>query len=110
MDAIKFIAERNRMCKSSVHCVGCSLSNKAVGLCTKWCFEHPEEAVAAVEQWAKEHPRKTRQLEFLKVFPNADVVDGLLFCPRSVDRAYICKCARKECGECRREFWMQEVE
>lgn len=70
----------------------------------------PEALVQDMEQWVLKHPRKTRQSEFLKIFPRADVTDGLLFCPRPVDRAYICKCAGKVCADCRREFWMQEVE
>lgn len=110
MDAIKFIAERNRMCKSSASCVGCMLSNKASGLCTKWCFEHPDEAVAAVEQWANEHPRKTRQSEFLKQWPNAKAGNGVLFCPKNVDTKFQCCITVKRCDDCRREFWMQEVE
>ena len=115
MDAIKFIAERNRMCKSSVSCVGCTLSNKAVGLCIKWCFEHPEEAAAAVEQWANEHPRKTRQSEFLKQWPRAkmDKRHVLLIQPCDIDAiAYEdggLNCDGS-CDKCRREFWMQEVE
>lgn len=42
-----------------------------------------------IEQWSREHPRKTRQDVFLKQWPNAAVYGG---------------------GDCRREFWMQEVE
>lgn len=111
MDAVKFMKERNRMCKASGACAGCALRDKATGLCPKWCFEHPEEAVAAVEKWAEEHPIKTRQSEFLKQWPNASAdEDGVLFCPKTVDSAHICYCKDKGCVVCRREFWLQEVE
>lgn len=35
------------------------------------CFDrhYEEEAVAIVEKWSAEHPKKTRQSEFLKIFP-----------------------------------------
>lgn len=56
MDAVKFLAERQRMCGTYDICEGCALHKMHIGLCPKWCFEHPEEAVAAVEKWAKEHP------------------------------------------------------
>lgn len=118
MDAVDFITERNRMCKSSASCAECVLSNKVIGLCTKWCFEHPEEVVAAVEQWANEHPRKTRQSEFLKMFPNVDLdsegVINILPCQMDTKRYPVndngggCKTA--PCVICKQEFWMQEVE
>lgn len=116
MDAVKFMKERNRMCKASSACAGCALHDKATGLCPKWCFENPEEAVAAVEKWAKEHPRKTRQSEFLKMFPNVMLnSDGQPYmCPRTLDNAYHpdsnCILDVDVCRRCREKFWNQEVE
>lgn len=115
MDAVKFLAERQRMCKASGACAGCALGNKATGLCPKWCFEHPEEAVAAVEKWAEEHPRKTRQSEFLKQWPNAqlDDYDSIKICPKLLtgvapsNNGQGCVCL---CYVCRHNFWSQEVE
>lgn len=81
MDAVKFLAERERMCKTYDICEGCPLRKMHTGLCYKLCFKHPEEAVAAVEKWAQEHPRKTRQSEFLKLFPDAPLnIDGAVRC------------------------------
>ena len=38
-----------------------------------------EETVSKVEQWAKDHPVKTRQSEFLKKFQDAKIgKDGVL--------------------------------
>lgn len=72
-------------------------------------------AVRFVERWSKEHPRKTRQSVFLEQYPNAVLdKDGVLsICPASVgsdvSEKYRCLCST-DCGACRREFWMQEVE
>lgn len=67
--------------------------------------------------WSKEHPRKTRQTELLKMFPEAHVsANGSLYlCPASVSAAYRdengnCKVRRIKCADCRKEFWGQEVE
>lgn len=73
-----------------------------------------ERMVKAVEQWAKEHPVKTRQSEFLKQWPHARLVDGkwLPLCPKSVERDYepAESCDLASCAKCRKEFWTAEVE
>ena len=42
--------------------------------------EYTEKSVQIVEQWAKEHPIKTRQSQLLRMFPNAMIneSDGVL--------------------------------
>lgn len=111
MDAFEFLKERKRMCNSYKGCGGCPLERGNCGLNTSTSNEECERIVATVEKWSKEHPRKTRQSEFLKQWPNASVnTDGILFCPKTVDSAHICYCKDKGCGVCRREFWGQEVE
>lgn len=115
MDALKFIEERNRMC-----------DYYRGGNATSWCAECPAfqmtcvsvrsvtaEYIAAVEQWSKEHPRKTRQDVFLEQWPNCmmgdDDVVGM--CPRNVDKMYACNgLTFAGCPDCRHNFWMQEVE
>lgn len=77
--------------------------------------------MAEVEQWAKEHPAKTRQSEFLEQWPEAriDKTTGVLtICPAELTKE--CRDDREACGAysvetcvcepCRRKFWMQEVE
>lgn len=69
--------------------------------------------VAQVEQWTKEHPVKTRQSEFLKMYPNAKIDDdGILYMgPCMLDTVgYDDKreCV-KQCNDCRREYWLQEI-
>lgn len=111
MDAIEFIRERNRMCNAPEgSCAQCPANgnNCLVGLKSQLCAN---EQVNLVEQWSKEHPRKTRQSEFLKQWPEAelDTLGVLDLCPSRVSAAYR-NCATNNCSDCRREFWMQEVE
>jgi hypothetical protein len=108
MDAVEFLKalERRRNYKRGPNDGHCN-----------WAFiyfDHRghEELVAEVEQWAKEHPAKTRQSEFLEQWPNCMMDDdgAVGMCPRNVDKNYICDLnSSAGCPGCRREFWMQEV-
>lgn len=112
MDALEFLRERKRMCNLCKHCEGCPLERAGCGLGTSASDEEYEKIIAAVEQWSKEHPRKTRQSVFLEQWPEAqrNDDDGILFCPKTVDTTFRCDAIFKKCRDCRREFWMQEVE
>lgn len=69
--------------------------------------------VEAAEKWAAEHPIKTRQSEFLKLFPYARVkkANGLpMASPCDLDGKLAGKCGRIPCLECRKKFWLTEVE
>lgn len=114
MEALEFLRERKRMCNLCKHCEGCPLERAGCGLGTSASDEEYEKIIAAVEQWSKEHPRKTRQSVFLEQYPEAEIDErgDLMLCPRriSVDfRSRYANCT-KMCSDCRREFWMQEVE
>ena len=69
-----------------------------------------EYMVSAVERWAKGHPTKTRQTEFLKQFPNAQKdVKGLInICPGKLQVDF--SCGPCDCDECRRAYWGKEIE
>ena len=115
MDAVKFIKERKRMCNGRL-CADCPLfavhQMACLSDCKEWCMDHPEASVTVVEKWAEEHPRKTRQSEFLRMWPNAVTPKGVLVInPCHID----CECDKTycdagRCRDCRREFWGQEVE
>ena len=69
-------------------------------------------AVKFVERWAAEHPAKTRQSELLKLFPNAHVdLEGCLrINPCNIFGKKVAECAGYTCAECRKAFWLVEVE
>ena len=113
MDAVEFLKTLRRMCNCECH--KCEFGKRLSGFetCTVWRKTHPKEAVAIAERWAKEHPVKTRQSEFLKLFPGADVgeTDGCLSLnPCFVYEKMRKECAGRKCSECRKAFWLAEVE
>lgn len=122
MDTVKFIEERNRMCKSfDAGCKGCPAFNVcehelscAVGQLSTL---DATTQIAIVEEWSAAHPRKTRQSVFLEQWPEADIDDcGVLkVCPVPISTSHRniygrCALAGVKCSDCRREFWMKEVE
>lgn len=120
MDAIKFIEERNRMCKSFDKGYGCQMCPACDNdLCCVVSVTSTLDATAQitiVEKWSAEHPRKTRQSVFLERNPEAlaDKFGVLQICPRYISAAHRdgdgeCKEPRIRCVDCCREFWMQEV-
>ncbi len=120
MDAMEFIKERNRMCQFYGDvCIGCPAHNaygESACLVGIELQDNAEEQVQIVKQWSAAHPPKTRQSEFLSHYPCARIdsqsvlyacpadVYGNNACPKNKDSAPII------CYDCRREFWMQEVE
>ena len=118
MDAVEFLKAKVRMCEN-IHCEACGLHSGNIYYVT-YCFVYPDEAVAAVEKWAKEHPIKTRQSEFLKVIPNAPMRipgDVLDVCPNEVDATQSCPTSTKPsdqtldiCYLCKKAYWLAEVD
>lgn len=116
MDALDFLKERRRMCLSYDACKGCPLERGTCVLSVNTSDKICERVIATVEQWSKEHLRKTRQSEFLKQYPCAKIdSQGVLYaCPADVYGNNACPKNKEDapiiCHDCRREFWMQEVE
>ena len=118
MDALEFLRERKRMCNLHKDCEGCPLEGTKCVVSSIVPDEDYKRIIATVEQWAKEHPRKTRQSVFLKQWPTAKIDESgcLDVCPYLVSATHRDedgRCAimmQSKCYDCRREFWMQEVE
>nr|DAH49294.1 MAG TPA: hypothetical protein [Caudoviricetes sp.] len=116
MDALEFLRERKRMCKSFNRCSdGCPAWNGSCKLETGTDLEcEADKQVEIVNKWAATHPRKTRQSVFLEQWPEAKRADNILaVCPKVLDMSLPCwiyNNANVACEDCRREFWMQEVE
>nr|DAS59588.1 MAG TPA: hypothetical protein [Caudoviricetes sp.] len=111
MDAVKYVKTKYRLCRSKDSCSECPLQDKENCCCIADIIEYAEKAAQIVEQWAKDHPVKTRQSEFLKMFPNAviDEDDGILCInPCTIDESIGCTNG-KGCDGCRRKFWLTEV-
>ena len=107
MDAVDCMKAVTRMLKSGT--IDCAIQ-KYISAQKKNDYEG---MVEAAEQWAAEHPVKTRQSEFLKLFPGADVgeTDGCLTLnPCNVYEKMRKECSIPKCSDCRRKFWLAEVE
>lgn len=123
MDAVKFLVTRDRMCGSfNGRCTGCEVKKRmgAGDVCIHYMEQHPQEVIEIVERWGKDHPRKTRQSEFLKMFPDARLFDGVLAIdPCKINslkfdskecRSHIDEFGCLSCDKCREQFWLEEVE
>ena len=113
MDAVEFLKARSRMCNDNV-CEGdCPLFY----CCNDRIDDNMVELVSIVEQWAKAHPIKTRQSEFLKQWPDAEISDDGLpsIAPCQLDVRFVQGESPKDCedrgvcGKCRRDFWLKEI-
>ena len=118
MDAVEFFKTVNRLCKNR----GCNVCPSGKEETCMVGFDDDsiksiEETVSKVEQWAKDHPVKTRQSEFLKMFPNADLkiitrlspcsLDGPMKPLRCAKYGYLSITCR--CDRCRDDYWNEEV-
>ena len=114
MDAVEFLKTLCRMCNCERHKCTFGKRLSVFVTCTVWRKTHPDEAVAIVEKWAKEHPVKTRQSVFLEQFPNAPIytnTHNVALDPCLVDTTLRGHCPTgRGCDICRREFWLAEVE
>lgn len=116
MDAIEFIKERQRLCQTYVDCFKCPAYNNNTGGCnfnTASGYEATEQ-IRLLEEWSAAHPHKTRQSEFLKQYPNADLdEDGILkVCPKIVEGSSYMdshKCGLVPCAVCHKAYWLKEI-
>ena len=114
MDAVEYVKQRDRMCDYYVNCDDCPAGNY------EGCSSLNEipNLVPIVEKWAKEHSVKTRQSEFLKQWPNAEIGgDGFpSVAPCQLDVRLIHRESKVDCedrgvcNKCRRDFWLKEIE
>lgn len=122
MDAVEYLKAKTRMTKRgngavcNISCKDCPIGIDNNGVetnCRKLESYYPEKAVEIIEQWAAEHPKKTRQSEFLKMFPNASLDDNGII---EINPCYINVGFKPEkgcvtpCFECCREYWLEEVD
>lgn len=116
MDAVEFFKTANRICEKQRCCKECPIFYKDGRGCIVGvdddAIKSIEKAVPKVEQWAKDHPVKTRQSEFLKMFPNAKIYNDVIWlCPKYIGCDYRPErnCDEISCFDCKRKFWLAEV-
>lgn len=118
MEALEFLKERKRMCRSfGGSCTGCPGEKVRCAINPLTSEDDYKRIVVVVEEWSAAHPRKTRQSVLLEQYPEAlvDAAGVLSVCPATISPAYRaddggCSDISKGCAVCCREFWMQEVE
>ena len=114
MDAVEYAKQRKRMCDYYGNCGNCPACDYEV--CTS--LDEIPKMVPIVEKWAKEHPIKTRQSEFLKQWPDAEISDdGLLAVAPCQLNIELLQCESQDdcenrgvCDKCRCDFWLKEIE
>lgn len=123
MDAVEYLKAKARMTEKgasyacNIFCENCPIgieNNRTDMNCKRFEAYYPERAVEIVEKWTNEHPVKTRQSEFLKMFPRVITDDeGVIYMdPCDVDTSYENEngCGNIACCDCKKEYWLTEVE
>lgn len=78
MDAVKYVNEKRRMCRSFSACQSCREELKLYKCVNQLETENTKLAVDAVEQWSKEHPVMTNRMKIKEVFgcnPSIHLID-----------------------------------
>ena len=102
-----------RMCKFYDDCKECPLENyrsETFITCDYLVRTVTDKANEIILNWCKEHPIKTRQDEFLKMFPSAALVgEAVNICPREIDNQCSADCTKLNCYDCKKSYWLAEV-
>lgn len=113
MDAVEYLKTLYRMCTKSPTCDDCPIykgTRRNCGL----VYNNAKmlvDSLGIVEQWAEEHPVRTRQSVFLERYPNVKTVCGNVdICPSILEGK---ECAEigsvLGCIDCKKKYWSQEV-
>lgn len=118
MEALEFLKEHKRICnaysRSDNGCCDCPLVSHCI-VSSATSDEEFKKMTDVVEQWSKEHPRKTRQSKILEQFPNARLTEygAISVCPRALfgnDIISDSSCRSISCNSCENSFWLEEVD
>lgn len=116
MDAVEYLKTLQRMCRSNIECTSCTIY-KVIGRgCGSFSAgsEKLVSTITSVENWAKEHPARTRQSVFLERYPNATIdEDGSIgICPAAIEGKNFCELSDGTscCKDCRSNYWSQEMQ
>ncbi len=119
MDILDFKKTQNRMCSHYNDCPDCPFSIINYNCTNIFNIDNDGllHVVKVLEDWAKEHPAPTRQSKFLQTWPNM-YLDGngiIDIYPCIIDKNYrdengACAMPEINCLECKRDFWLKEVD
>lgn len=100
MDALEFLRERKRMCNYYSNCEGCPLDESKCVIGSTILYEDCKRIAAAIEQWPE---ARIGDDGVLQIHP-------CLIAASHRNARGNCVTMGRKCPDCRREFWMQEVE
>lgn len=113
MDAKEFLREYGAMCNTFEYCDDCPMTNLKemynIPYCSRVLVEHAEEAIKVVAGY---RDKRTRQSEYLRLFPRSyrPMRNGVLdVCPNRIGGLLGCPTSDKSCEECKEEFWLEEI-
>lgn len=106
---LEYENERNRHCNyNKKNCDVCIFESNGYN-----CEEITQKHIDLLQAWSDSHPKKTRQSEFVKIYPNVEIETEYGFvniAPCTLDeRLYNCGDG-KNCDECCKKFWLEEIE
>lgn len=107
MDAVKFINEYSRLCKTYGNCEVCPFQEETISC--SLTHEKAEKLVTVVEQWSQSHPQKTMMQDFFEKFPNAtkDSSGNPMVCPQALGYGdFCCDDTNHNCTMC----WSRPLE
>ena len=113
-----FLKELAKMCQGEeMDVTKCGIyqrSNFGCSTCAGWVRRHAEDAIEIVQKWSNKHPShslpKTRQSEFLKIFPTALMTNNVIdIMPCEIIDEELERCSGN-CAVCRKIFWLTEAE
>lgn len=115
MDAIKFLKESSRLCRSLTNsgCKECPIYPFYRYGCILYSEVKPERmdelkrAISILEQWAKENPEKTRLQDFVDRNPNAPLTEAGYPMMYPKHMGY---CKTMDCTECEHLYKNQLTE
>lgn len=115
METRDFLSAVTRICSDNECTDDCPVRFYCMNSLDKNTKDNIEKVEKVVEEWLKDHPVKTRQTEYKKVFPNCLLRDDGY---PAADPCFIMgsyssgdDCDKfSTCNECRKEFWNKVIE
>lgn len=100
------------LCMDVIKCVReydlSNVGNKACVKMERWA-QRIREARGETPKETPGEKKKTRQSEFLKIFPKVGLKEGVIdICPLFLDKS--ANCIKVNCRVCQKDFWLAEVD